>query len=106
MWVKAGAKTGLTWSKIGAFFTAAEIFSLKIRNVDDRINEFIGSGVTSAILRIEEGPLGVIQGFIVGYGFMYAFEELNKQLEFFKEDELKYKKVKHDHHKKLIGKKK
>lgn len=76
VWMKKGVYTGLDWAAIGAYFVAGETFCAKIRNVDDRLNSYIGSGVSAAMLRMKEGPYGIAQGFIVGYAFMYVIDRM------------------------------
>lgn len=75
-WLLRGVSSGMEWAKISAFYTGGETFFLNVRGKDDRMNAYLGSAVASALLRIEEGPLGMIQGFVVGYGFMYAIDQL------------------------------
>ena len=71
-----GYSMGLEWGRISALFSAGDIFCAKFRNIDDKWNSFIGSGIGSAALRAQEGPLGIAQGFVVGFGFMYMFDRL------------------------------
>ena len=88
-----------------------------MRDKNDRVNAYLGSGVTSGLLRlkvrasellilnslffidyglyvyvcvvyvdsftcllilkiVQEGPVGIAQGFAVGYGFMYAIDQV------------------------------
>ncbi|KAJ1432754.1 hypothetical protein B484DRAFT_429772 [Ochromonadaceae sp. CCMP2298] len=74
-WIMRGAATGIEWAKIGAYFVGGEVLCANLRNKDDRMNAFLGSGLTSALLRIDEGPLGMAQGFAIGFGFMFAIEQ-------------------------------
>ena len=76
LWMKKGVHTGLDWAAIGAYFVAGETFSAKVRNVDDRLNAYIGSGFSSAMLRVKQGPYGIAQGFVVGYAFMYVIDRM------------------------------
>ena len=36
----------------------------------------MGSGIVSALLRIDEGPVGIVQGFVVGVGFFYVIDQM------------------------------
>jgi len=74
-WIMRGAATGIEWAKIGAYFVGGEVMFANLRNKDDRINAYLGSGLTSGLLRMDEGPLGIAQGFAIGYGFMYAIDK-------------------------------
>eukprot|EP01039_Chlorochromonas_danica_P007760 gene7760-8571_t len=74
-WLRKGAAVGVEWSKIGAVFVGGEILCQKLRACDDRLNVYVGSGLSSAVLRIEEGPFGMLQGFLVGYAFMYVIDK-------------------------------
>lgn len=42
----------------------------------DRWNSYVGSGLVSALLRMDEGPIGVAQGFVVGVGFFYLIDQM------------------------------
>ena len=61
-WLKEGCTVGVEWARISALFSGSEEFCLKIRNKKDRWNSYIGSGMVSAVLRVNEGPIGVVQG--------------------------------------------
>ncbi|RYG96564.1 hypothetical protein EON65_54205, partial [archaeon] len=74
-WVQKGGAVGLDWSKIGAIYVGGEVLSEKLRNVSDRVNVYIGSGLSTAALRINEGPAGMLQGFVAGYAFMYVLDK-------------------------------
>ena len=91
-------KVGSEWSRISALFSAAEEFCGSVRDKRDKWNTYIGSGIVSAVLRINEGPVGVAQGifviqiqmplttifyniscsvgFAAGFGFFYAIDLL------------------------------
>lgn len=74
VWMSKGASTGIEWAKISTIFTGTEVFVGRLRNVDDRINAYIGSGTTSAVLRVKDGRLAMVQGFVVGYVFMAVID--------------------------------
>lgn len=50
-WLRKGATVGVEWAKIGAFFVAGESLCEKLRAKNDRLNAYLGSGLSSAILR-------------------------------------------------------
>lgn len=54
-----------------------EVLCRSLRDVDDDFNTYIGSGLAAALLRYEDGPLGMLQGFAIGYGFMFAIERVS-----------------------------
>jgi hypothetical protein len=62
LWASEGVKVGTEWSRISALFSAAEEFCSGVRAKKDKWNAYIGSGIVSAVLRINEGPVGVVQG--------------------------------------------
>ena len=62
LWASEGIKVGTEWSRISALFSAAEEFCSGVRAKKDKWNTYIGSGIVSAVLRINEGPVGVVQG--------------------------------------------
>ncbi len=77
IWLRKGLQTGLDWSKIGAFYMAGETLSCKLRNVEDRYNAYIGSGISNAALRYKDGPLAIGQGFVVEVVFiMYVIDRV------------------------------
>lgn len=76
VWVASALKTGVEWAKYSGLYMGGDEFFAKMRNRDDRYNSYFGSALTSAVLRIEEGPLSMIQGFVVGYGFMFALDQV------------------------------
>eukprot|EP01031_Cornospumella_fuschlensis_P035292 gene35292-42760_t len=75
VWLQKGGAVGLDWSKIGAIYVGGEVLSEKLRNVSDRVNVYIGSGLSTAALRVGEGPGGMLQGFVAGYAFMYVLDK-------------------------------
>lgn len=54
-WLFRGVTVGMEWAKISSYYNIGEIFFLNIRNMDDRKNNYLGSGLASALLRMNEG---------------------------------------------------
>jgi hypothetical protein len=54
-WLFRGVTVGMEWAKISSYYNIGEIFFLNLRNIDDRKNNYLGSGLASALLRINEG---------------------------------------------------
>mmetsp|Transcript_31600 Transcript_31600/g.34545 ORF Transcript_31600/g.34545 Transcript_31600/m.34545 type:complete len:266 (+) Transcript_31600:242-1039(+) len=78
LWLKNGVMTGLEWGKVTAIYAGGETFCKAIRGVDDRQNAYLGSGLASAVLRIQDGPIGMLQGFAIGYVFLIAVDSVLK----------------------------
>ena len=74
VWAGKGYVMGRDWGRTSAFFLGGEVFAEKIRNKKDRWNSYVGSGLGSAALRMDEGPMGMVNGFIFGFGFLYIFD--------------------------------
>jgi hypothetical protein len=60
--LKEGLKVGVEWSRISALFQGSEVLISKLRDKQDRWNSYIGSGILSAALRYQEGPIATLQG--------------------------------------------
>ena len=54
-WLFRGVSVGMEWAKISSYYNIGEIFFLNLRNIDDRKNNYLGSGLASALLRMNEG---------------------------------------------------
>ena len=54
-WLFRGVTVGMEWAKISSYYNIGEIFFLNLRNIDDRKNNYLGSGLASALLRMNEG---------------------------------------------------
>jgi hypothetical protein len=78
-WVVSGSQMGIEWGKISACFAAGDVLSSIIRGKEDRWNTVIGSGLASAALRINEGPVAIAQGFGMGCLFVYAIDQFMPQ---------------------------
>jgi hypothetical protein len=74
-WMGKGFTMGRDWGRTSAFFLGGEIFTEKLRGKKDRWNSYVGSGLGSAALRLDEGPVGMFNGFIFGAGFLYVFDK-------------------------------
>jgi hypothetical protein len=74
-WMGKGFAMGRDWGRTSAFFLGGEIFTEKLRGKKDRWNSYVGSGLGSAALRLDEGPVGMFNGFIFGAGFLYVFDK-------------------------------
>ena len=72
--VTSGFKWGLRMSTYGATLAGSEQFCRTVRGVDDIYNRMIGSGISSAIGKREQGILGAAQGFVTGAAFIFALD--------------------------------
>lgn len=64
-WLFRGVTVGMEWAKISSYYNIGEIFFLNLRNIDDRKNNYLGSGLASALLRINEGKVVIINSIII-----------------------------------------
>jgi hypothetical protein len=61
---------------------SASISLFCYHNVSDaffvfRLNAYIASGFSSAMMGARDGPPGLIKGFVVGYSFMYVLDKVS-----------------------------
>ena len=77
VWIQKGYTLGKDWGRTSAFFLGGEVLSEKLRGKKDRWNRYVGSGLGSATLRIDEGPISMLNGFLFGFGFLYAFDTMS-----------------------------
>ena len=77
IWLNSAFGMGKNWSKVSMIFSGGEVFIEKIRMKTDRQNSYIGSGLGSAFLATAEGPVAMMNGFLVGYAFMYMFDRMS-----------------------------
>ncbi len=71
-WFTESSTIGLEWARISAIYSGGEKLSSVIRGKDDKWNSILGSGVASGVMRINEGPFAVLNGFVLGCVFVYA----------------------------------
>lgn len=76
VWFENGSQLGIEWGTLSAVFSGTESFFANIRQKQDRWNSYIGSGVASASMRLNEGPSSVIKNFAIGFAFMYFIDML------------------------------
>ena len=76
VWIQNGSKLGIEWGTLSAIFSGSESFCANIRQKHDRWNSYIGSGMASACMRLNEGPKGIFMNFCVGFAFMYVIDML------------------------------
>ena len=67
---------GIDWGVFSAVYTGGETFIHRIRNTDDKFNQYISCGICSAITRVNEGPPAMATGFVTGFAFVYVLEVL------------------------------
>ncbi len=41
------------------------------------LNAHLASGMSSALFRVKDGPIGMTQGFAIGYAFMYMIDNVS-----------------------------
>ncbi len=41
------------------------------------LNAHLASGMSSALFRVKDGPIGMTQGFALGYAFMYMIDNVS-----------------------------
>ena len=75
-WITDGSQMGCEWARTSALYVCGESFALKLRGLDDKWNTVFGSGFCGGILRADEGPLGMLQGFAIGAVFMLIINEV------------------------------
>jgi len=73
-WIQKGSQLGIEWGTLSAIFSGGESFFANIRQKRDRWNSYMGSGLTSACMRIKEGPKSIIMNFCIGFAFMYIVD--------------------------------
>jgi hypothetical protein len=73
---RSGLKWGLQMSGYSACYQGGEAFMRTLRDVDDGYNRIFGSGFSSAMYRIHEGPSSMARGFLTGAGFMSVLESI------------------------------
>ena len=73
-WIQKGSQLGIEWGTLSAIFSGGESFFANIRQKRDRWNSYMGSGLTSACMRIKEGPKSIIMNFCIGFAFMYVVD--------------------------------
>lgn len=74
-WLRKGAMMGVEWASISAIFAGSEEFLLKARNIDDRFNSYLSSGIVSSVLRYKEGMLEMGKGFMIGFSILYFMDQ-------------------------------
>lgn len=73
-WIVSGSKMGLDWGVISGTFAGGEVLFAVLRGKQDRWNTYLGSGLASAAMGAKDGPLGIAQGFVAGFCFVYAID--------------------------------
>lgn len=73
-WIVSGSKMGLDWGVISGTFAGGEVLFAVLRGKQDRWNTYLGSGLASAAMGAKDGPLGMAQGFVAGFCFVYAID--------------------------------
>jgi hypothetical protein len=76
VWWNTAYSMGRDWGRTSAFFIGGDAFAETLRGKKDKFNSYIGSGLGSMVMRMDEGPWGMAQGFVVGFCFLYAFDLL------------------------------
>lgn len=75
LWWQSAYKMGYNWSQISAIFSGGEILVENLRAKSDSTNRYIGSGLGSAMLAANDGPMAMLNGFAVGYAFLYMIDK-------------------------------
>ena len=75
LWWQSAYKMGYNWSQISAIFSGGEILVENLRAKSDATNRYIGSGLGSAMLAANDGPMAMLNGFAVGYAFLYMIDK-------------------------------
>lgn len=75
-WCVKGSKLSLDWGKVSALFAGGDKFFVALRGKEDEWNTILGSGLASGLLRVNEGPAAMLQGAMLGAGFVMAFSML------------------------------
>ena len=75
-WMVKGSALGLDWGKVSALFVGGEKFVLELRGKEDRWNQILGSGLASALLRVDDGPAAMLQGAMLGCAFIMVIDLL------------------------------
>ena len=79
-WVVKGSALGLDWGKVSALFVGGEKLTLELRGKEDRWNQILGSGLASALLRVNDGPAAMLQGAMLGCAFIMVIDMLQPEL--------------------------
>lgn len=70
-----GFKMATSWGGISACYAGGEELVRGLRGKSDRWNMYLGSAFASSVMKISEGPIPVIQGFVFGFLFVYVLDE-------------------------------
>eukprot|EP01041_Mallomonas_annulata_P011919 gene11919-24967_t len=73
-WMSKGTGLADNWARISTLYAGAEILLEGLRAKEDRLNSYIASGLTSAFVQRQEGPMGALKGFVFGYGIVYLMD--------------------------------
>ena len=77
-WFVKGSKLCLDWGKVSGLFAGGDRLFVALRGKEDEWNTILGSGLASGLLRVNEGPAAMLQGALLGAGFIMAFSLLQK----------------------------
>eukprot|EP01035_Chromulina_nebulosa_P026499 gene26499-34699_t len=77
-WIVSAATGGADWANISALYAVrpfcGEAVGCEMRGTADKVNGFIGAGLTTAVMRRKDGPVGIASGFAMGFGFSYMLD--------------------------------
>ena len=76
-WAIKGSTLGIDWGKVSALFVGGEKLLFELRGKEDRWNQILGSGLASALLRVNDGPVAMLQGGMMGSAFIMVIDMMS-----------------------------